>query len=146
MPAASPSGLWFLQWRIWQDARQRLTEALVPLGLSSREFWLLTLIREAPRPQRELAAVCGLDPSSMVALLDGLERRGLAARRRHAHDRRVHLIALTPAGEALYRRARPRAQRAERAQLSRLAPRQRGELLALLRQLVDATLPESPRT
>lgn len=145
MPAASPPGLWYLQWRIWQDARQRLGEVLAPLGLSAREFWLLTLIREAPRPQRELAAVCGLDPSSMVALLDGFERRGWTTRRHDAHDRRVHLVALTPCGEALVRRARPRALRAERAQLSRLAPQQRVELLALLRQLADATLPDPPR-
>ena len=39
----SPHGLWFCNWKIWLEARRLLDEALEPLGLKSREFWLLVI-------------------------------------------------------------------------------------------------------
>ena len=36
-------GLWFCNWKIWLEARRRLDRALAPLGLRSREFWLLAI-------------------------------------------------------------------------------------------------------
>ena len=136
-PTAHPApGLWFCNWKLWMGAKQLLAEALAPLALAPREFWLLALVREAPAAQRELAERCGLDPSSLVAVLDGLEERGWVERRRHPRDRRVHLIALTAAGAALYQRALPLAQRAEAAQLHGLGADERRQLMRLLRKLV----------
>jgi len=135
-PGKSAGGLWFCNWKLWMGAKQLLAEALAPLALAPREFWLLALVREAPAAQRELAERCGLDPSSLVAVLDGLEERGWVERRRHPNDRRVHLIALTAAGAALYHRALPLAQRAEAEQLHGLGVDERRQLMRLLRKLV----------
>jgi len=48
--------------------------------------------------QRDLAARVGIDGSSLVRLLDIVERRGLIERRVDAADRRARLIFLTKAG------------------------------------------------
>lgn len=128
---------WRLAWQMWMQAKQMLTIALAPLDLQPREFWLMTVMQEEPRPQRELAAMCGLDPSTLVPILDGMERRGWIERRRHPHDRRAHLVALTPAGGALLRRARPIAVRVQAEQMRPLRENERTRLVTLLRKLLN---------
>jgi DNA-binding MarR family transcriptional regulator len=128
---------WRLAWQMWMQAKQMLTGALAPLDLQPREFWLMTVMQEEPRPQRELAAMCGLDPSTLVPILDGMERRGWIERRRHPHDRRAHLVALTPAGGALLRRARPIAVRVQAEQMRPLRENERTRLVTLLRKLLN---------
>lgn len=134
---SSERQFWRLAWQMWMQAKQMLTGALAPLDLQPREFWLLTVMQEAPRPQRELAAMCGLDPSTLVPILDGMERRGWIERRRHPRDRRAHLVALTAAGRALLRRARPIALRVQADQMRPLREKERTRLVALLRKLVN---------
>ena len=46
----------------------------------------------------------GVDRTSMVALLDALERQGIIARRPSEQDRRRNIIALTDHGWEVYRR------------------------------------------
>ena len=68
-----------------KHARLRLSalsaEALRPLGISGRELAVLTVIAAgSPPSQLEAAGRLGIDRTSMVALLDELEGKGLAAR------------------------------------------------------------------
>ncbi len=49
--------------------------------------------------QKELAALVGIDSSSLVRLLDILSRQGLVERRVDAADGRARLVHLTAAGE-----------------------------------------------
>jgi DNA-binding MarR family transcriptional regulator len=130
------SGLWFCNWKIWLEARRRLDRALAPLGLRAREFWLLAIAGAGNISQHEIADLCGLDPSSLVAVLDGLERRGWLCRRRNPRDRRVQWVQRTEAGDRLFSRALPRAQRAEARQLAGLTAAQRNQLLDAMRTLV----------
>jgi DNA-binding MarR family transcriptional regulator len=132
-------------WLIWRGAKALLDEALAPLALPPREFWLLTLVRQAPRRQRELALCTGLDPGALVGVLNRMEARGWLRRRPDPRDRRAHRIAITPAGAALLRRAEPRARAAELRQMAALSTAERGRLLALLRKLADASSPDPPR-
>jgi len=136
--AGEPSapGLWFYNWKIWLEARRRLDRALAPLELRAREFWLLAIAGRGNVPQHEIAEVCGLDPSTLVAVLDGLERRGWLRRQRNPRDRRVHWVRRTEAGDRLFARALPRAQRAEARQLAVLSPAQQRRLVAAMRKLV----------
>jgi DNA-binding MarR family transcriptional regulator len=128
-------GLWFCNWKIWLDARQRLDEALAPLGLRAREFWLLAIAGVGNVSQNEIAELCGLDPSSLVPVLDGLERRGWLRRQRNPHDRRMQWVQRTEAGNRLFARARPRAQRAQARQLAVLSSAQQRQLVAAMRKL-----------
>ena len=132
----SAPGLWFCNWKIWLDARRRLDQTLAPLGLHARDFWLLAIAGAGDISQNEMAELCGLDPSSLVPVLDGLERRGWLRRQRNPRDRRMQWVQRTEAGDRLFARARPRAQRAEARQLAALSPAQQRQLVAALRKLV----------
>ncbi|HTP33029.1 MAG TPA: MarR family winged helix-turn-helix transcriptional regulator [Candidatus Acidoferrales bacterium] len=141
IPEPAAPGLWFYNWKIWLDARRRLDHALAPLGLRAREFWLMAIAGAGNVSQQEMAALCGLDPSSLVAVLDGLERRGWLRRQRNPRDRRMQWVQRTEAGDRLFTRAFSRAQRAEAQQLAVLSPARQRQLLAAMRQLV--TVPKS---
>lgn len=136
--AARLPGLWFCIWRISLGARDLLDATLAPLHLRSRDFWLLAMVAAGPISQQELAALCGVDPSSMVALLDDLETRALVRRQRHPRDRRVHLIHLTEAGDKLYRAGLPLARHAEERQIASLSQADQRRLLELLRRLAQS--------
>lgn len=57
----------------------------------------------AGHPLSALAREWGCDPSNATAIVDRLERAGLAERRTKADDRRVKLVVLTPRGLAIKR-------------------------------------------
>jgi MarR family transcriptional regulator, transcriptional regulator for hemolysin len=82
------------EWRREVDARLQvygLTEATwLPLLRIARS--------EAPMRQNELAASLSLDGSSVVRLLDALEKSGLVERSEDRADRRAKSLALTPRG------------------------------------------------
>jgi len=133
--AADAPGLWFCNWKIWLEARSRLDRALERFGLRSREFWLLRLAGRGDVSQHEIAELCGLDPSSLVAVLDGLERRGWVRRQTSPRDRRVHWVQRTEEGDRLFARALPLARRAEARQLAALPAAEQKQLVAAMRKL-----------
>ncbi|MHB1929093.1 MAG: MarR family winged helix-turn-helix transcriptional regulator [Acidimicrobiales bacterium] len=59
---------------------------------------LFLLLQEGEATAGTLARVTDLNPASVTAMIDQLERRGLLERRRHAQDRRVCLVTLTETG------------------------------------------------
>ncbi|WP_285593657.1 MarR family winged helix-turn-helix transcriptional regulator [Actinomycetospora sp. NBRC 106378] len=82
---------------------QRSDTALGPTGLTSRDLGVLRVIAGGvARSQQEVAALLGVDRTTMVALVDSLERRGIVVRRPAEHDRRRNVVALTGAGEDLF--------------------------------------------
>jgi DNA-binding MarR family transcriptional regulator len=141
MPAWAPDapGLWFCNWKIFLEARRLLDRALAPLELRSKEFWMLVLAGPGDVAQNEIAELCGLDPSSLVAVLDSLERRGWLRRQRNPADRRVHFVQRTEAGDRLFARALPRARRAEARQLAALSQAEQRELVAVMRKLIPSS-------
>src|SRR3954449_1932295 len=86
----------------WLAARSRelFREGLAETGLHPREFAVLNIIASQPGiTQHAIGENTDIDPSTMVALLDGLEQRGLAERRPHPDDRRKRAVHLTSRGE-----------------------------------------------
>jgi DNA-binding MarR family transcriptional regulator len=67
---------------------------------------LATLDRTGPRRVTDLAFIEGVAQPSMTALVSVLERSGLVERRGDPADKRVALVALTPAGAELLRSRR----------------------------------------
>lgn len=104
MAAASPSprsrfGIRFsLLARRW---RRSLDAHLAEAGLSDATWVPLVHLRESGGgiTQTALAALVGIDGSSLVRLLDILCRQGLVERRADASDGRARLIHLTVAGK-----------------------------------------------
>src|SRR5580765_2059087 len=82
-----------LFFRLWRASHTRIAEALETLGLTPALFGLLNVLgaREGAI-QQELGSVMGIDPSTMVALVDELEAAGLAKRRPCPTDRRAREV------------------------------------------------------
>src|SRR3954447_15626164 len=79
----------FLLGYLGEKSRRHFIAMLEPHGFHPREFGLMTVIAKRPGiTQQDLAALGRVDPSSMVAILDDLEKRGIAERRVDPVDRR----------------------------------------------------------
>ncbi|WP_125133093.1 MarR family winged helix-turn-helix transcriptional regulator [Microbacterium sp. 10M-3C3] len=110
--------------------------ALAEHGLKARSYSVLVLSLAADAPtQRDLAEFLRLDPSQVVALVDGLETRGLVERRADPSDRRVKVVVATPAGRALAARAHVSAGEAEERAHAALSADERETLRDLLRRV-----------
>ncbi|QHT56515.1 winged helix-turn-helix transcriptional regulator [Cellulomonas sp. H30R-01] len=85
---------------------ERTNAALASEGITTRDLGVMRVIAAgAARSQQEIAAVLGVDRSSMVALLDALEADGVVARRPSDRDRRRNVVELTDAGRETFLRA-----------------------------------------
>ena len=85
---------------LFRDFAQGPGEHAVTPGL----FGVLVIIEANPDlKQSELARATHLDRSTVVTVIDNLERRGLVDRRAALNDRRSNAIRLTPDGSALLR-------------------------------------------
>lgn len=103
--------------------------------LSPGRVGMLLLIEANPGvTQSRLAAAVGLDRSTMVGVLDGLQARGLIERRR-GKDRRTNGLRLTPGGRTLVASLKRRIALHERRVAERLTATERAQLLALLGKL-----------
>jgi DNA-binding MarR family transcriptional regulator len=79
---------------------QDFIESFAKLKLRPAEFSVLNLIAQTPgQKQTEVAEKLGIKRANFVALMDGLERRGFAERRKSPEDKRSHSLHLTPEGE-----------------------------------------------
>lgn len=79
---------------------QDFAESFSRLKLRPAEFSALALIARRPgSKQSEIAEALGVKPANLVALMDGLEKRGLAERRKTDTDRRSYSLYLSPKGE-----------------------------------------------
>jgi DNA-binding MarR family transcriptional regulator len=108
-------------------------ELLGPLGVNHRELAVLLLLdAREPESQQQVAGRLGVDRTTMVALIDGLEGKGLVARRPDAADRRRNVIALTGAGRKTLRRATRASDEAEGRLLDGLDEVEAAQLRALL--------------
>jgi DNA-binding MarR family transcriptional regulator len=95
--------------------------ALAPLGISGREAAVLRAIDEPHAlSQGEIARRMDVDRTTMVALIDDLQDKGLVQRRQDPGDRRKNVVELTDAGRDTVHRAASVAAQAEREFLSPL--------------------------
>ncbi|MGH2846687.1 MAG: MarR family winged helix-turn-helix transcriptional regulator [Thermoleophilaceae bacterium] len=131
--------LGFLLGRTHQAHRSIAERALASIGIGVKEFGALSvLVEEGPLSQQRLGERQGVDRTTMVAVVDGLERSGLVERRRNPDDRREYSLHPTPAGRRVLRRANQAAERAEDEFLSRIPAADRRRLKALLRRLIES--------
>ncbi|WP_163543636.1 MarR family winged helix-turn-helix transcriptional regulator [Occultella kanbiaonis] len=92
----------FLVSQVGGFAADQFAERVATLGVAPGDVGLLRLIATHPGvSQRALAELLGVGPSRVVALVDGLERKGLAQRTRSETDRRHHELSLTGAGRSV---------------------------------------------
>jgi DNA-binding MarR family transcriptional regulator len=115
---------------------QEIFRAFADAGIRPAQFSVLVVIERNPGlTQTEVAAALGIKRTNFVALIDGLEQRGLAERKCSATDRRSHALYLTDAGTAMMRQLLHVVDSLEARLVSRIGPDGRDRLLALLRQI-----------
>jgi DNA-binding MarR family transcriptional regulator len=133
-----------LFFRLWRVSHTRSAEALEPLGLTTALFALLNVVgAHEGAIQQEIGAAMGIDPSTMVSLIDQLEAAGLAKRRAHPTDRRAREVVITPKGRRVLEQARRLATQVEADVLRGLSAAERRQLLTLLRRALDSAPPQS---
>jgi len=96
----------FLINRSGRIIRERVTAALEPLSLTPQDLGILRILdARGPLSQHALSTTHSIDRTTMVHLIDGLERRDFVVRMRNTLDRRSHLVYLTPRGRKTLARA-----------------------------------------
>jgi MarR family transcriptional regulator for hemolysin len=100
-PASPPLGLHLA--RAARDITRAFDDALAGAG-GSQPVWLVLISLKTRRlaSQRELADAVGIREATLTHHLNAMDASGLITRRRDPENRRVHLVALTPAGEEAF--------------------------------------------
>jgi DNA-binding MarR family transcriptional regulator len=129
----------FLLVQLGTHRHRRFAERLAPLGLHPRHFGMLSQIAaNEGRSQQALGSALGIHRSALVALVDDLEHRGLAERRRDPADRRAYALHLTAAGRRLLKRLQRAADEDEAELLAALDASERSELIRLLQRVAES--------
>ena len=133
-PERPPIGLQLA--RAAKSVSRAFDDALAEAG-GSLPVWLV-LISLKSRPlgnQRELADAVGIREATLTHHLNAMDAQGLVTRRRDPANRRVHLVELTEAGEALFLRLRDAAFAFDQRLRCGLSGREAADLEGLLLRL-----------
>src|SRR5947207_2654428 len=133
------TGIAFLLAQLGSYAAERFGEQASALDFTRPQAGLLRLIgREPGQSQQAVARRLGTPPSRLVALVDGLEQRGLIERRRNPGDRRNYALHLTAAGERAMAALSQASLEHEQAISAPLTEAERAQLSQLLGKLAAA--------
>src|SRR6266516_1928685 len=135
---AAPPGIaqrWptLLMIKLGRITMHRFTDALEPFGIRTRHLAALIELRD--RGELTQQSLCGqlhLDPTNLVAILNELEQRGYATRRRDPEDRRRHLVEISKKGIAVIEKVSEVMDGVEDDLLDGLEPAEREHLEGLL--------------
>lgn len=112
------------------------TTTLADAGMTPTLFGALVLIEANPGlKQADLARALQLDRSTVVTVIDTLQRRGLVARRRAADDRRSNAVSLTAQGARELATLKPRVAEHEARLVAGLDDAERAALTAALAKI-----------
>lgn len=121
---ASPRAHFGIRFSLLARRWRRIIDGhLAEAGLSDATWVPLVHLQETGGgiSQKELAALVGIDGSSLVRVLDILEREGVIERRRGESDGRARLIHLTPGGKVRVSEIRAELAEVENAMLTELS-------------------------
>jgi MarR family 2-MHQ and catechol resistance regulon transcriptional repressor len=105
-------------------------------GLTQSQFGVLeSLLHLGPLSQTEICSKQLKSGGNITMVVDNLEKHGLVRRETHPEDRRVTMVRLTPAGEALIREIFPLHVQAIVEELSPLSADDLKELGRLCKKL-----------
>jgi MarR family transcriptional regulator, lower aerobic nicotinate degradation pathway regulator len=92
--------------------------------------------------QAELCRKLGVDRGDAVAVLNGLEKEGLARRVPDPADARRNVVEITPSGKAKLYELDVLVEEAQDELLERFSREERNQLNGLLRKLIERPAPE----
>ena len=131
------TSLWVRFLRFNLLSNKRLQDDLEKLDLTSPQFYVLATIGYAGRlPFSEIGEKMMVTVSNLTGIVDRLEEKGLVARERDAHDRRIVRVRLTEKGARLHKNAIPFFEKSIAQFFAPLDKSQQKELSSLLRKLI----------
>jgi DNA-binding MarR family transcriptional regulator len=115
------------------------------LGFSGMHVGVMAMIESrGPMSQHAVGEALGKDRTTMVSVVDELEREGLVERRRNPADRRAYALEVTEAGRDWLEKARAVLSSMEPQLLAGLDEDDRETLRAMLQRVVfDAPMPDA---
>lgn len=117
---------------------QNFQAATADFDITPGQFGVVVLIDcNDGLSQSELGEALGIDRSTMVAVIDRLEKRGLVVRAPSPVDRRSYALRLSPAGSDLLAAITPAIEAHERAVASPLTGAEQETLIRLLAKLAS---------
>ncbi len=139
--------LGFLVSRLQVQLRQRMMAAIEGSGLIGGQVVVLATLwvrlmqsqdlQEDPGlTQTHLVRISGVEKSSLVLFLDGLEKDGWIERRKHPTDRRAHLVYLTPSGAERFAKAGQSLYASEQENFAPFSPAEKAALMHGLTKLL----------
>jgi DNA-binding MarR family transcriptional regulator len=129
----------FLLVQLGTHAHRRFADRLARLDLHPRHFGMLSHLGASEgQSQQALSIALGIHRSAVVALVDDLEHRGLAERRRDPSDRRAYTLYLTPPGRAVLADLARIAEDHEAELLTALNASERSQLISLLQRVAKS--------
>ena len=129
----------FLLAQLGTHRHRRFAERLAPFDLHPRHYGMLNqLAANEGQSQQALSNALGIHRSAIVALVDDLERRGLAERRRDPADRRAYTLYLTPTGRQRITELDQVAEEDEAELLAALDAAERSTLISLLQRVSES--------
>ena len=138
--AENACGSMVLLTRLAKQVYRRSDEQL--LGMHLRHLVALAYVRDHDScPQQDLADAFCMDANNVVLLLNELEQLGYATRVRDPHDRRRHVVELTPAGLKALRAAERAQETVEDEVLDALDAQERRNLRDLLTRALRGVEP-----
>ena len=135
-PAHQPLGLHLT--RVSRTVSRAFDDALAAAG-GSLPVWLVMISLKSGQlaSQRQLAEAVGVQGATLTHHLNAMESAGLVTRRRDPENRRLHLVELTPAGDALFLRLRDAATAFDQQLRTGLSQDEASQLETLLTRLRD---------
>lgn len=120
-------------------AFNNFTEGMAETQVTPGQFGVMTLIASNEGlSQSAVARSLGVERSTMVAVIDGLEKRELVERKPSPTDRRSNALELSQKGHDLYERGLELANESDRKTASALSDEEVVQLVTLLRKLNSA--------
>lgn len=131
------TSLWVRFLRFNLLSNKRLQDNLEKRNLTPPQFYVLATIGYAGGlPFGEIGEKMMVTVSNLTGIVDRLEEKGVVARERDFHDRRVVRVRLTEKGSKLYKNTIPLFEKSISQFFSPLSKSQQKELAALLRKLM----------
>jgi DNA-binding MarR family transcriptional regulator len=115
-------------------------QAVQSTGMRPRHIRTLGYVQTQGLSQQELCQLTGMDRTTMVSVVDELERLGYARREASSTDRRKRVVTPTPAGLKALVKAADLMKQAEAQLLAPLSATERRQLNGLLGRLFTPEL------
>jgi DNA-binding MarR family transcriptional regulator len=136
LPVSLGQSASFLLGKLAQEGNDLTQRHLAEMGIKSRHHAVLAALDyNGPLSQQAVGELLHIDRTTMVAIVDELERFGFAVRTPDPRDRRAYRLELTASGRQTLEAAEQLVARANAELVAPLRPADQRQLLDLLRQL-----------